>query len=113
MRGKPHILAGLFADRYTLAHESRHLTIEPHRVECGALESCWRQPVGEYEELKVNSESEAEGTMPLLVKTRKTKRRRFYRHRVRVLWLAVIVLGLMMLLGAILLASMKDYDWLF
>lgn len=113
MRGKPHILAGLFADRYTLAHESLHFGNQAASGRVAGLDPAGGNQWGEYEELKINVESEAESAMPLLVKTRKRKRSRFYRYRVRVLWIAVIVLGLMMILGAILLASMKDYDWLF
>jgi uncharacterized membrane protein len=58
--------------------------------------------------LKVKTET----TMPLLEKTEKKRRTRRYRRRIRVLWITAIVLGSIMILGAILLASMDDYSWL-
>jgi len=50
--------------------------------------------------------------MPLLEKTTKKKRSRLYRSHVRVLWITVIALGVMIIGGAIVLASMDNYDWL-
>jgi uncharacterized membrane protein len=57
--------------------------------------------------------------MALLEKTTEKKSSRAYQHRdrvrsyrARVLWITVIVVGLVMVLAAILLASMDNYNWL-
>ncbi|MGC1422029.1 MAG: hypothetical protein WA354_20130 [Terracidiphilus sp.] len=57
--------------------------------------------------------------MALLEKAAEKKRSRVYvhrdhvrRYRARVLWITLIALGLMMVLAAILLASMDNYSWL-
>ena len=50
--------------------------------------------------------------MPLLEKAATKKRTRGYRQHNRAVWITAIVLGSIMILGAILLACMDDYSWL-
>ncbi len=50
--------------------------------------------------------------MLLLERATKKRRRRIYRYRTRVLWATVIVLSIMIIAGAILLASMDSYELL-
>jgi hypothetical protein len=56
--------------------------------------------------LKMNSDS------TMLLKGRIKRRRSHYRHRRQAIWITVIVLGSLLLTGAIVLASSDNYGWL-
>ena len=60
-------------------------------------------------QLRIRFESEAEGTMPLLVETRKKTK---HQSNERALWITAIVLGLILILLVILIASIDDYSWM-
>jgi hypothetical protein len=50
--------------------------------------------------------------MLLLEKAANKKGSRIQRNRIRVLWITIMVIGLMIIAGTILIASMDNYDWL-